>query len=204
MRRRRPAVQYAPLTSLLDVLFIIVFAALVQASAVRRAPADDGATARPAPPAAAATIPAEAAELHRRAVATLEADLRDRRPVIARIAADGTLRAIEADGEVVALGLPLVERDPDPDVALRYLGDRSAELRLCALVALRLGRADLGDALVVIAPDAPLAELTVALVGGLRRDVERCAADRHGLAVIVEPAVAAAAGDAAPSPGGPP
>jgi hypothetical protein len=172
---------------LLDVLFILIFATLVQASAARSAP--PAAAAPPPPPAVPATPPPppSAAALRDRALATAAAGLAARRPVIARVGRDGVLRAIEDGGAVHPLGMPLVERVADLDVALRYLGDRSAELRLCAIVALRLGLDDLAGVLVVIAPDAAPEDLTVALAGGLRRDVDRCAVDQRGVAVVVAP-----------------
>ena len=87
----------------------------------------------------------------------------------------------------MAMSLPLVEKVDDPDVALVYLGDGTPALRLCALVKLELGRSDLSHALVIVAPDAPLARLSVALASGLTRDVERCLADQRGIAALVDP-----------------
>ena len=96
------------------------------------------------------------------------------------------------------LDSPLLEHSPDPDIALAYLGDRAAELRICRIVAVHLGLADLANHLVILAPEKALADLPHALVEGLRRDVERCLRDQQGLAVIVDPsAVAPAAGSAA-------
>jgi hypothetical protein len=206
---------------------ILMFAALVQATARDARPSPGRAEARPAPAAIAAAAIAAAppaaappaaappaagaaalpggdepggeraralAALHGRALTSLDAELRARRLVVARISAAGELRAIERPGPAgvappaIAVGLPLVEPVADVDVALRYLGDRSPDLRLCALVALRLGALDLSRDLIVVALDAPIADLTVALAAGLRRDVERCATDQHGLAVVVPPA----------------
>ena len=111
---------------------------------------------------------------------------------------DGELRpGLEPHGRAVRrhrarvrrtpLDVPLLEHSPDPDIGLAYLGDRSAELRLCRLVALHLQLADLSNHLVIIAPDARGADLPHALYTGLRRDVERCQSEQHGLAVVVEP-----------------
>ena len=216
MRRRRP-VQYAPLTSLLDVMFILVFASLIhgaamekrasQAASAASPPASVPApvTARsPAParePAEPAVDPAaraarDAEELRRAALAQLITGLEGRSPVVARIGRDGQLRSLERlrGGRVVSrqLGLPLVERVPDPDIALVYLGDRHDGPRLCSLLRLHLGARDLSDTLVIVAPDAPLDLLSVALARGLQRDAERCLADQRGVAVIVDPLAAGA------------
>ena len=85
------------------------------------------------------------------------------------------------------LDLPLVEHSADPDIAIAYLGNRSAELRVCRQLALHLGVTDLAPYLVIFAPDAPRADLPHALHEGLRQDVDRCQLEQHGLAVIVEP-----------------
>ncbi|HLU67851.1 MAG TPA: hypothetical protein VKZ63_16315 [Kofleriaceae bacterium] len=221
--RRRPLVQYSSLTSLLDVMFILVFASLIHGASLEarereraaaeaeareerrqaeldrlRREADAGppepATAEPAAPEA----PPDGRALHRAALSELVASFERREPVIARVTEDGRLRQIESAGETIPLALPLVERDPDPDVALRYLGDRSEDLRLCNLVRLQLGTDDLSRHLVIVAPDAPLERLSVALARGLRRDADRCAPDLAGVAVLVDPA------DAAGSKGGTP
>jgi hypothetical protein len=104
-----------------------------------------------------------------------------------RVAADGTLVDVEWAGEKRALGLPLLERVPDPDVAVAYLGDRAPALRLCGVVAHELRAGDLAGHVVVISPAVPLGEMSVALVAGLRRDVTRCQNEQQAMAVIVEP-----------------
>lgn len=206
MRRRRP-VQYAPLTSLLDVLFVVVFASLIHSAALEKKASEAAAIAEePEPPpepavldaGAAAVDPAvEARELRGAAMTQLMAGLEGRAPLVARVAADGKLRALERleGGEVssIPLSLPLVERDPDPDVALVYLGDRQEGLRLCSLLRLHVGAPDLSGALVIVALDVPIEETSVALAQGLQRDVERCLADQRGIAVIVDPRAAQAA-----------
>jgi hypothetical protein len=94
---------------------------------------------------------------------------------------------LESGEQKRPLDVPLLEHDPDPEVAMAYLGDRSAELRICRLVALHLQLDDLANHLVIIAPDARGADLPHALYTGLRRDVERCQLEQRGLAVVVEP-----------------
>jgi hypothetical protein len=89
---------------------------------------------------------------------------------------------------------------PDPDVVLVYLGDRHDGPHLCSLLRLHLGASDLSETLIIVAPDAPLADLPVALARGLQRDAERCLADQRGVAVIVDPRAA----PAAPKQGGTP
>jgi hypothetical protein len=58
---------------------------------------------------------------------------------------------------------------------------------VCAIVARGLGVADLRGYLVILAPAAPIAEMKHALVDGLRADVDRCAEEQRGVAVIVAP-----------------
>ena len=203
--RRRVSQQSGSLTSLLDVLFIIVFASLVQSTArgeervvtaeeETAAPVEEPAT--PVEPAA----PAPLAALRDAAVAATAAHV-ERAPLVAvRVGGDGTIVDVEWAGEKRALGLPLLERVPDPDVAVAYLGDRAPALRLCGVVAHELRLADLAGHVVVIAPAVPLGELSVALVAGLRRDVTRCQTEQQAMAVIVEPAMLPPGGHAGGTP----
>ena len=101
----------------------------------------------------------------------------------------GKVTALESGPKQIPLDVPLLEHNPDPDIALAYLGDRSAELRVCRLVSLHVGVADLTNHLVIIAPDARNADLPHALYEGLRRDVSRCLTEQRGLAVVVDPGV---------------
>lgn len=216
MRTRR-TVQYAPLTSLLDVMFILVFASLIHSAALEKKHSEAATIEKPAPPPtpAAPAAPAppvdpavqaarDAEELRRAALAQMVTGLEGRSPVVVRIGRDGQLRGLErvSDGRVVTapLGLPLVERVPDPDVALVYLGERPDGPHLCSLLRLHLGARDLSDTMIIVAPDVPLAQLPVALALGLQRDAERCPADQRGIAVIVDPRAARAA----PKQGGTP
>jgi hypothetical protein len=221
MRRRAP-VTYAPLTSLLDVLFILVFASLIHSAALEKQAAQAAAAAAapavpPKPPTLPATPPPvpprgvqaaaedpavraarEAEALRRAAMSQIVTGLEGRGPVVARIDREGRLLALERmrDGRVVVtpLGLPLIERVPDPDIGLVYLGERRDGPSLCSLLRLHLGARDLSDSLVIVALDAPRAQLSVALARGLERDAERCLAEQRGIAVIVYPRDAQGAG----------
>jgi hypothetical protein len=194
MRRRRRHVKVPPdLTSLFDVLFIVIFAVLIRGAALQQAAAQAAQPPRPGPP----PPPQPASALKTKALAQLDAQLAARPTVIARISPAGTLSMLESGDQRTPLDVPLLEHSPDPDIAMAYLGDRSAELRVCRLVALHLQIADLTNHLVIIAPDARGPDLPHALYTGLRRDVERCQLEQRGLAVIVEPD-AAAQGSATP------
>ena len=202
--RRRPVAQYAPLTSLLDVLFILVFASLIY-SAGLEAKQKEAAVAKPAPrptsgPIPPAVVSIDPERLRQAAVAEILAGLESREAVVARVSADGRLRQLERrrDGvpAVTPVELPLVERVPDPDVNLVYLGERSPDLRLCSLVRLQLAVPDLGGTIVIVAVDQPLEQLSVALARGLKRDVDRCTGDQRGVAVLLDPR---ATGDSAPA-----
>jgi hypothetical protein len=211
--RRRGQLAPASLTSLVDVLFILVFAALVQrAGAAAIEPIEP---ARPAFSASTAERrspwmpPPQVEQLRRAAIARITEQLQDQPAIIARVSARGVLTSIEmasaglaqtgagataepsGEGalvdrrrESVAMELPLIERVDDPDVAIAYVGDRDARQRLCAVVAGRMG--SLANALVVIAVDAPLTELMISLVSGLRRDVEDCLTAHRAAAVLLD------------------
>lgn len=207
MRRERPLVQYSTMTSFLDVLFLLVFAALIQSAALAEKARAAGATPKKPPP-AAAVVPAgpgqasiDPERLRKVALAEILAGLESRQAVVARISADGRLRQLErrVDGApvVTPVELPLVERVPDPDVNLIYLGERSPDLRLCSLVRLQLGAPDLASTIVIVALDLPLDQLSVALARGLKRDVDRCTGDQRGVAVLLDPR---ATGEPAPAP----
>jgi hypothetical protein len=174
------------LTSLFDVLFIVIFVALIRAASADRAAAQAAAPS-PKPPPPPVALPTE--QLHAAALADLGKQLAARPYVVVRVSGAGALTALEVGDQVTKLATPLLEHSPDPDVALAYLGDRAAELRICRVVAVQLGVPDLARYLVILAPDQHLADLPHALYEGLRRDVDRCSAEQHALAVLVDPSV---------------
>jgi hypothetical protein len=184
VRPRRHVRRPPDLTSLFDVLFIVVFAALIRAAAVQNAAEKSSA---PAPAPSAPVTPPAVAALRQRALADLGAGLAARNPVVVRITRDGVVNAVEADGKVKAIDAPLLEHSPDPDVVLTYLGDRSAELRVCRIAALHLGAADLSRYLVIIAPAVPIVDLPTALIRGLRRDLDRCLGEQRAAVALVDP-----------------
>jgi len=184
-RVRRPP----DLTSLFDVLFIVVFAALIRAAAAQQALAQ--ATAPPPRPAPQPPPPPPAlAALRTRALATIGAELAERTPLVIRVSAAGTVTAIEADGKQLALDVPLLEHSPDPTVRTSYLGDRSAELRVCRIAAVHLGVPDLARYLVIVAPSDLRTSRLVALNDGLDADRARCFIEQHGFATVIEPSIA--------------
>jgi hypothetical protein len=183
---RRTRVRPPDLTSLFDVLFILVFVALVNAGVNQKA-VDDATAAKAVPEPEPPRPPQPPPEVKALQVGALS-ELGARPVLVARVSVEGVLRAVEADGRVVPMDVPLIEHVPDPDIGIAYLGDRSAELRVCRQAALHLGVADLAPYLVIVAPDAPLSDLTVALVAGLRRDADRCLGEQRGVAVVVDPA----------------
>jgi hypothetical protein len=189
--RRRPA-RPPDLTSLVDVLFILVFAALIQVAA--GASADDEPAPAPEPAAAAppdAGVPAPPpalAALRARALAELTRSLEDRAALVARVDGEGRLALLELADRQLALGAALLDPVPDPDVVVAYAGEHVPARRVCALIARRLGERDLARYLIVVTAEVPLADLPVALVAGLRADAERCALDQRGLAVVIDPA----------------
>ncbi|MFT3694006.1 MAG: hypothetical protein QM831_12755 [Kofleriaceae bacterium] len=185
MRARRLIRRPSDLTSMFDVLFIVVFAALIRAASVQ-ASAETVAKPTPSPP--VISTPLDPSTLHARALVDLNAQLAARPSVVVRISPAGTVTKLELDNSSIPLDVPLLEPSADPDLAVTYLGDRSSELRVCKIVALHVSATELGKYLVIIAPDVRLADLPHALYDGLHRDVDRCFAEQHGVAAIVEPA----------------
>jgi len=172
MRKGRRFVHVPPdLTSLFDVLFIVIFAALIRAAAAEQKPPEP-----PPPP------PPKPVKLDPKSLQVRAADQLAGRPMaIVRVSRAGTVTAIELAGKSQGLDVPLLEHSADPDVGIAYLGERSAELRACRIA--QLHGADLAHDIVVIAPEVPLADLPHALFDGLHADVDRCG----GLAVVVDP-----------------
>jgi len=181
-RVRRPP----DLTSLFDVLFIVVFVALIRAAAAEQAVAaaeePPPALVKPAPP----PVPADVATLKQQALSNITAELAGRTPLIVRISETGVITQVELDGKKLALDLPLLAHDPDPTIRIAYQGDRSAQLRACRVAALQLG-VDLAKYVVIFAPARAKVDLPHALIAGLERDVARCLADQRAIATIVEP-----------------
>jgi hypothetical protein len=186
VRTRRYVRRPPDLTSLFDVMFIVVFVALIRAAAAQSAAAP-APKPRPATPTPTPPSPAVAA-LRAAALANLQADLQGRTSVVVRVTAEGQITALEIGADKRPLDIPLLEYSSDPDAAIAYLGDRSAELRVCRVVAVHLGVPDLATHLVIIAPAVPLADLRRALHRGLHDDLLRCLADQHGIATIIDPA----------------
>lgn len=199
---RRHARRPPDLTSLFDVLFIVVFVALIRAAAAQQMVAElTPPPPKPAPPAPPAPAPpADVVALRAKALANLDRELADRTPLVVRIAAQSerdrvrvAVAALEVDGKTLALDVPLLSDSRDPDVEVAYLGERSADLRICRIAAVHLRAADLARHLVIIVPDRPYAELkrmagSRALFAGLERDVTRCFIEQRGIAALIDPA----------------
>jgi hypothetical protein len=184
---RRRGHRAPDLTSLLDVLFILIFAALIRTAALQSAEAKQAPAPRPVPPPAPVTPP-DVAALRTRALANLDQQIASRKPLVIRVSSRGVIESVEADGKKIALDVPLLEHSPDPDIGVAYLGERSAELRVCRIAAVHLQATTLAGYLVIVAPAIPLADLSHALHQGLHRDLDRCLAEQRGLATIVDPA----------------
>ena len=189
MRRARRHVRVPPdLTSLFDVLFIVIFAALIRAAAVEQAAAQ--AATPPVPKPQPPPVELANADLQAAALADLGQQLAARPYVVVRVS-KGAIKSLELGDNITTLDTPLLEHSPDPDVSIAYLGDRAAELRICRVIQVQVGVPDLAQYLVIIAPDQHLPDLPHALYEGLRRDIDRCLADQQALAVLVDPSVQA-------------
>jgi hypothetical protein len=195
VRPRRRVRQPPDLTSLFDVLFIVVFAALIRAAAVEQAAAQPPEPPRPRAP----DTPPAVAALRQRALADLDAAMAARVPLVVRITREGTVEAIEVEGRRIALVVPLLERSADPSVVLGYGGDRTLDLQVCRIVARQLGTADLSRYLVIVAPPLAPDDLLENLQGGLKRDVQRCMTQQHAFAALIDPTALAGALTGQPS-----
>lgn len=196
MRRRRGQVE--SLTSLLDVLFILVFASLAQASLRDQARADtdaadegdaaevaDAGVADAGPPDAGA-IDAGVMPLATRARDAYLEELGDRPIAIVHVSPAGVVRSVRHPGGTVDVDVGLLEAVDDPAIRLRYLGDADDSMTTCAIAAAAIGEERFAGSFAVLAPDAPLATLPVALVQGLRRDQRRCLRSHGAPTVLLE------------------
>jgi hypothetical protein len=194
-RIRRPP----DLTSLFDVLFIVVFVALIRAAAAQHEV--ERLTPPPAPPRPAPPAPPPAvAALRTKALSNLERDLAERTPLVVRISTQaertlvkGTIKMIEYEGRKLALDVPLIADSRDTDTQVKYLGERSAELHVCRIATVQLHLPDLSHQLVIIVLDRSRADVentfgSEALLDGLEQDVTNCFFEQHGIASLIDPA----------------
>ena len=199
-RSKRHVRRPPDLTSLFDVLFIVVFVALIRAAAAQHEVARLTAPPPPPKPAPPGPPPAVAA-LRTKALANLERDLAERLPLVVRISTSierdrlkATIAALEYEGQTIPLDVPLLADSSDPDIEVVYLGETSAELRVCRIAAVHLRLPDLARHLVIFVPDRPAAELkragagNEALLQGLERDVARCFTEQRAVAAFIDPA----------------
>lgn len=202
-RGRRYVRRPPDLTSLFDVLFLVVFVALIRAAAAQHEV--DRLTPPPPPPRPAQSAPPPrpppaVAALRAQALSELGRELAARTPLVVRVAThlEGdrirpTIAALELEGRRLALDVPLLADSRDPDVESEYLGARSAELHVCRAAAVQLRLPDLSRHLVVIVVDRARAELerlpgSQALLDGLAADVTRCFVEQQGVAALIDPA----------------
>ncbi|MFO0616255.1 MAG: hypothetical protein U0414_26915 [Polyangiaceae bacterium] len=199
MRRQRRAIRPPDMTSLFDVLFILVFVSLVnvgvnhteteEAEAKAKSAADALASASAALASASAALsarPSAAPSVSAPPATTSPpVDLSSREAtLIVRIDKDGVLQTIERADQVVVVRQPLLEPDEDPDRVVRYRGIRSPELRICAIVASKLGLPDLSRFVVAITTEATHKELVEALNKGIETDQKLCADEQKGFALV--------------------
>jgi hypothetical protein len=196
MRRRR-GLKLPELTSLLDTLFIVVFAALIQARAsAERAAAEPAPAAEvapeppPPPPPDAGVVPLD--EI-RAATARVVSAIRNPDLILVVVSGEGHIASITRRWDERALPpgdlkIKLLRDSQDPDVRIAYRGREAREDRICALARRELGgEGDLGRAVVVITADRPLADMPYSLATGLIEDATTCLDDANGMGVLVDP-----------------
>jgi hypothetical protein len=185
------------LTSLLDVLFILVFATLV---ALRAKPAVDevGKTPEPivvvpdagllSPDAGPPPDPGDALRM-REATDRLVRTFQNPNVIVVTVSATGQIVGLSRRGAgATDVRVTLLRDSPDPERAIEYRGSDEKEHRVCEIARRELDlEPDLARALVVISTEKPLAELPYALVAGLMRDATRCMDDANGFALLVDP-----------------
>lgn len=201
MRRDRRAIRAPDMTSLFDVLFILVFVSLVNVGVNHTAAEEAEARAKTAEDAlASASVSASAAPSVAPSVSARPSasaapsaapsvappvDLSARSAtLIVRVDAQGVLRAIERDGVVTPVDEPLLAKIDDPDVVYEYRGDRSREHRICAIVVEKLGLEELSHFIVVITTPESDAKTNLILGRGINNDRLRCADEQKGFAVL--------------------
>ncbi len=184
-RVRRPP----DLTSLFDVLFIVVFVALIRAAAAEHEVAEAAKDKEPPKPVVPPKppLPVDVSKLQSQALKNVTAELAGRQPLVIRISDKGVITKIESGDKQLPLDVPLLVPDPDPTIRVAYQGDRSEQLRVCRIALLQLGVKDLSSHLVIFAPSRARDDLPHALVSGLDRDLSRCLADQRAIATLVEP-----------------
>lgn len=196
MRHRRP-IRYSSLTSLLDVLFILVFASLTQAAGlVQKAEQTEVVPKEvqqaPAPKPPPIPISTSHAQLRDAAQVQVLRDLQGRPTVYVRISANGHLLAIERDGIPNAIKTldpptPLLVKTDFEGGGTSYQGNQEPGHRICSLVRKELALGSLENYLVIFAPEVGLDGLQVALARGLRSDQQYCFKDEGGIGILVDP-----------------
>ena len=181
--RSRAYRRHGDLTSFVDVLFLLLFAALVRERGAVAEAAEE-----PAP--ADLTVPGPGADEE----ATLQAArsvaelLAVDEVILVAVSASGVLQTVERAGESVQLGIPLLRRTDDARV-VAYLGDDAPGVRLCSLATSALPTPGAASRpLLVVATSRPERELGYALARGLRRDVASCLEDAGAYALWIREA----------------
>jgi hypothetical protein len=210
MARRRARPRIPELTSLLDVLFILVFAALIQARSAAEppdeaiaipvappsGPVDAGVPAPALPDAGPGDADRRAREVIARTAGPFLRSIQGRPTVLVGVSGAGHIVSITPQ---TARGVPqpaqeirinLLRESEDPDVKVAYRGMLEKDHRICEIVRRELGVADLGRALILIATDEPLAKLRFGLVRGLENDAATCQDDAGGFGVLLDPEAA--------------
>lgn len=216
MRRRRAHKRSAQLTPLIDVLFIMLFAALIQARGHSARPEPGAASADAGPPdagpadAGVADAGPDAAALDASLDAGPGPHLAQSRRVAEIVARavrnrDAFVVEISAGGEVLSMkrwsGGEIIQRDNRREGLLRpplpgepvdemvYRGVRKDDMRICSLVHARF--ASLSDELelplVLIILDTPRDELPLALDRGLAMDLTRCRDEAGFVGILIDP-----------------
>ncbi len=177
-------IRYSQLTSLVDVLFILLFASLVQQ---RRAAMAANPPAEPVPepaPTIDAGPPEPEEDLHAEARGVAE-QLETDTVILVAVDRTGTIASIEHRGTAVAVDVPLLRATADERV-VAYAAVERPDQRLCKLVAHAVAE-DLAGALILISTEQNLRDMPYALVRGLRADAARCVDDAGAYALLVRP-----------------
>lgn len=220
MRRRRRK-RSSELTSLIDVLFILLFASLVQArQTIEQEPADslvvDAGVPDAGPPDAGApdAMPdagppdarsgdagtSLAADTHRerarRVSAGMASAVQGTEAFVVEVTATGYVVEVARWRDGARTDRKFMQHrlvDVPPNHSSEnpvYLAANQPWQRLCSLVLASLPepQPDLGGAVVFIAVDAPLGDLSLALWEGLKDDAGLCRQDANGIAILLDPA----------------
>lgn len=192
MRRRLPPP--TSLTSLLDVLFILIFAALIHTAST------DASASAPHAVMPDAALPIDAgldasgnlfedrSQLREMALEQINQEIESRPQILIKVSGSAGNYLVELERSAEEwTPLAILESVEDPEIGLAYAGDRDARRGLCAQIAATVGPEALEGAIVIVSAALEPEKLPVALARGLAGESKTCAREFGGMLVTLSP-----------------